>query len=93
MGNLGLCGFPLPQCGEDDKPMTMPPTRGSEDEGILLEWKVVMMGYACGTVVGMAWGYYLVSIGKPFWVVKCVTMLELAIVKLFVKRGARRGRS
>jgi len=78
--------------------MTMPPISGSEDdnsedEGILAEWKVIMMGYACGTIMGLAWGYYMISVGKPFWLVKCITMIELAIVRTFVKPGGRRGRN
>uniref|UniRef100_A0A803MWJ0 Leucine-rich repeat-containing N-terminal plant-type domain-containing protein n=1 Tax=Chenopodium quinoa TaxID=63459 RepID=A0A803MWJ0_CHEQI len=71
-GNLGLYGFPLSNRGGDGQlePEDNESDDSNEDDfrdegGLLSEWEIILMGYGCGTVVGMAWGYYMLSIGKP----------------------------
>ncbi|EOY20415.1 Receptor like protein 27 [Theobroma cacao] len=70
--NLGLCGFPLSkQCGNNEEPKPPVPTR-KEDEGseIAFIWKVVMMGYGCGVVLGLSMGYIVFTTGRPWWFVR-----------------------
>ncbi|TYI41989.1 hypothetical protein ES332_A01G066400v1 [Gossypium tomentosum] len=58
-GNLDLCGFPLSKkCGSEKerKPQT-PKLVEDEDSAIPFIWKVVMMGYGCGVVLGLSTGY------------------------------------
>ncbi|EOY20414.1 Receptor like protein 33 [Theobroma cacao] len=72
-GNLGLCGFPLSkQCGNDEEPKP-PVAMLNEDEGseIAFIWKVVMMGYGCGVVLGLSMGYIVFTTGRPW----CTTLL------------------
>ncbi|KAL5990934.1 hypothetical protein ACLOJK_011839 [Asimina triloba] len=52
LGNLGLCGFPLPvKCEEEDVPNSPLPSEESESE---LDWDMVWIGLAVGFAVG--WG-------------------------------------
>ncbi|KAM6579403.1 hypothetical protein CsatA_003177 [Cannabis sativa] len=60
-GNPGLCGFPLKSCNEDK---TSSPTSQQEEEeehARLFDWKIVLMGYASGMVIGISLGYMLLS--------------------------------
>ncbi|XP_024022132.1 receptor-like protein 9DC3 [Morus notabilis] len=72
-GNPGLCGFPLPKsCNNDDGQ----PDQGDEDgdgdhnKGVI-DWKVVMMGYGSGIVIGISVGYMVVfDRGFDYWFLK-----------------------
>ncbi|WRX28574.1 Leucine-rich repeat - like 10, partial [Theobroma cacao] len=67
--NLRLCGLPLSkQCGNDEEPK-LPVPMPKEDEGfeIAFIWKVVMMGYGCGVVLGLSMGYIVFTTGRPWW--------------------------
>ncbi|EOY13310.1 Uncharacterized protein TCM_031857 [Theobroma cacao] len=72
-GNLGLCDLQLSkQCGN---PEPKPPVALlKEDEGseIAFIWKVVMMGYGCGVVLGFNMGYIVFTTGRPWWFIKMV---------------------
>ncbi|KAM6579413.1 hypothetical protein CsatA_003187 [Cannabis sativa] len=62
-GNPGLCGFPLKSCNEDK---TSSPTSQQEEEeeehaNGLFDWKIVLMGYGSGMVIGISLGYMLLS--------------------------------
>ncbi|WRX29387.1 Leucine-rich repeat - like 10, partial [Theobroma cacao] len=66
-GNLGLCGFPLSKlCGNNEEPKPPVPML-KEDEGfeIAFIWKVAMMGYGCGVVLGLSMGYIVFTTGRP----------------------------
>ncbi|KAL9230010.1 hypothetical protein vseg_005411 [Gypsophila vaccaria] len=97
-GNLGLCGFPLPDCGSRHgrDPTVDGPTDSdaTDDEGmaLLVEWKVVLIGCGFGTIVGMSWGYYILSVGKPFWFTKFAYKIELLVVRFYEKRFRKRAR-
>ena len=71
--NLGLCGFPLSSdCHKGETPQ---PSRISEDDTeseYRFGWKVVLMGYGCGMVLGMIMGYLVFSTGKPRWLARIV---------------------
>lgn len=69
-GNPGLCGFPLSKlCGNREAQ----PNQGDDrehDEG-MFDWKVVMMGYASGVVIGISVGYMvLFSRSGDHWFMK-----------------------
>ncbi|XVF78271.1 hypothetical protein PTKIN_Ptkin14bG0118200 [Pterospermum kingtungense] len=69
-GNLGLCGFPLTkQCG--NKPPA-PKFKEYEGFGIAFIWKLAMMGYGCGLVLGLSTGYIVFTTGRPWWFVRMV---------------------
>ncbi|KAG8502482.1 hypothetical protein CXB51_000366 [Gossypium anomalum] len=73
-GNLDLCGFPLSKkCGseEERKPPT-PKLVEDQDSAIPFIWKVVMMGYGCGVVLGLSTGYIVFTTGRPWWLVRMV---------------------
>ncbi|XP_052875257.1 receptor like protein 26-like [Gossypium arboreum] len=73
-GNLDLCGFPLSKkCGseEERKPQT-PKLVEDEDSAIPFIWKVVMMGYGCGVVMGLSTGYIVFTTRRPWWLVRMV---------------------
>ncbi|GLT38594.1 hypothetical protein SLA2020_128330 [Shorea laevis] len=59
-GNSGLCGFPLSRKCNDLKTLPSPSStpKGNEDSGLLTKfgWKVVVLGYGCGFLVGVVIG-------------------------------------
>ncbi|KAB2043920.1 hypothetical protein ES319_D01G053000v1 [Gossypium barbadense] len=73
-GNLGLCGFPLTkQCGngEGSKPPA-PKRKEAKGSPVAFIWKLVMMGYGCGVVLGLSTGYLVFTTGRPWWFVRMV---------------------
>ncbi|GAV78373.1 LRR_1 domain-containing protein/LRRNT_2 domain-containing protein/LRR_4 domain-containing protein/LRR_6 domain-containing protein/LRR_8 domain-containing protein, partial [Cephalotus follicularis] len=89
-GNSGLCGDPLSKkCG------TLPPPPSSTGEegrssSSLQEfgWRVVLMGYACGLVVGVFVGYIVMK-RKPEWFMTTFGMRRQKMIGV-KKRGCRR---
>ncbi|ESR61446.1 hypothetical protein CICLE_v10018299mg, partial [Citrus x clementina] len=64
IGNLGLCGFPLSdKCSNIDDAQEPAPT----DTWSWFDWKVAMMGYASGLVIGFSIGYMAFATGRPRW--------------------------
>ncbi|KAM7481514.1 hypothetical protein LguiB_006097 [Lonicera macranthoides] len=89
-GNSALCGFPLlKDCGGDETPHQRSPTNLQQDDDSDFEsgftWKVVCLGYGCGTIFGLVMGYLMFLIGKP----KRLTGL---VEKYQYKNGLKRGR-
>ncbi|KAE8720853.1 Receptor like protein 43 [Hibiscus syriacus] len=72
--NSGLCGLPLSrQCG--NRGVAEPPAPlATEHEGseVPFFWKVVMMGYGSGVVLGLSTGYIVFVTGRPWWLVRTV---------------------
>ncbi|XWS57236.1 hypothetical protein CRYUN_Cryun09bG0156900 [Craigia yunnanensis] len=69
-GNLGLCGKPLlKEC--DSFGALPPPSSTSEDSGLLvgLHWKVVLLGYGSGFLIGVVTGHF-VTTRKRDWFAK-----------------------
>ncbi|KAK8506409.1 hypothetical protein V6N12_034142 [Hibiscus sabdariffa] len=68
-GNLGLCGLPLSkQCinsGEAKPPA--PLVVEHEGSKIPFFWKVVMMGYGSGVVLGLSLSYIVFVTRRPWW--------------------------
>ncbi|KAG4213406.1 hypothetical protein ERO13_A01G054500v2 [Gossypium hirsutum] len=70
--NLGLCGFPLSkECSNDER---SEPEQDEEDNGngIAFIWKVAMMGYGCGMVLGISMAYIVFTTGRPWWLVRMI---------------------
>ncbi|XWS10905.1 hypothetical protein CRYUN_Cryun38cG0038400 [Craigia yunnanensis] len=68
-GNLGLCGFPLSKkCGNN---LQLSSTSFTEDDDseIAFIWKLAMMGYGCGLVLGLSIGYIVFATLKPWWLI------------------------
>ncbi|XP_062153922.1 receptor-like protein 7 [Alnus glutinosa] len=72
-GNPGLCGRPLTRkCGNYNEPSSQPSIfEESQDSGSLFEfgWKIVVIGYGCGFVVGVLIGP-IVIVRKHDWLMK-----------------------
>ncbi|KAH1063108.1 hypothetical protein J1N35_028095, partial [Gossypium stocksii] len=65
-GNKGLCGFPVSKdCNIIEPPPPNVLEKDYSKSKIAFGWKVVMIGYGCGVVFGMAVGYVVFQIGKP----------------------------
>ena len=64
-GNLGLCGFQLSkECENNETPTSQPSHESSFGEGF--NWKVVVIGYTCGLVIGLVTGHLVIS-RRPSW--------------------------
>ncbi|XP_076957752.1 receptor-like protein Cf-9 homolog [Bidens hawaiensis] len=83
-GNPKLCGLPLPKkCSErPQEPQLEGDGDGNGDaEESEFTWKVVMMGYGCGTLLGFVLGYLMLSTGKPKWFNAVADAAEHMILK------------
>ncbi|XP_031268828.1 putative receptor like protein 25 [Pistacia vera] len=65
IGNKGLCGRPLPtKCNNDPRPQLPPAfSEGEDDNTSEFDWKIAMMGYGSGVVIGLSIGYIVFSTG------------------------------
>ncbi|XP_071707981.1 receptor-like protein Cf-9 homolog [Rutidosis leptorrhynchoides] len=65
-GNPNLCGLPLPKkCNDNPQEPHLEGDEDDEENGFT--WKVVMLGYGCGTVFGLVMGYLMLSTRRPKW--------------------------
>ncbi|XP_044511441.1 receptor-like protein 9DC3 [Mangifera indica] len=72
-GNLALCGFPLSNTCETYDETPQPLLKSGDGESSNgFGWKVVLIGYGCGMVLGVTMGYLVFSIGKPLWLIRIV---------------------
>ncbi|XVE80510.1 hypothetical protein DITRI_Ditri14bG0145800 [Diplodiscus trichospermus] len=73
-GNEGLCGFPVSKgCNSNESPPPpLVPSDSSENVNFDFGWKVVLIGYVCGVMLGLAVGYVVFRTGKPIWIVSLV---------------------
>ncbi|KAM3752676.1 hypothetical protein ACB098_03G037200 [Castanea mollissima] len=67
-GNLRLCGFPLTKKCESHETPT-PKSSQEASLGEAFDWIVVIIGYACGLVIGLVTGHVITST-RPTWFVK-----------------------
>ncbi|CDY19152.1 BnaA04g18920D [Brassica napus] len=64
-GNLGLCGLPLEEsCFTENTTSIEEPDE--EEDGGVLKWRAVAIGYGSGVLFGLAIGY-VVALYKPEW--------------------------
>ncbi|XVF18622.1 hypothetical protein REPUB_Repub11eG0038300 [Reevesia pubescens] len=91
-GNLGLCGLPLSkQCGNQEGPKQPAPIFVEHDDsGIPFIWKVVMMGYGSGVVLGLSIGYIVFTTGRPWWIVRMIERNWQKNVTKWIRRNGRR---
>ncbi|PHT40240.1 Retrovirus-related Pol polyprotein from transposon TNT 1-94 [Capsicum baccatum] len=80
-GNDGLRGLPLSKdCGGDDG--VLQPTTpvelddDGEEEGDLISWQAVLMGFGCGLVIGLSIIYIMLSTHYPVWFSRMVVKFE-----------------
>ncbi|GKC66518.1 leucine-rich repeat-containing protein [Tanacetum coccineum] len=79
-GNTGLCGYPLPKkCSEYDKPQLE--AREDQEEESGFTWEVVMLGYGCGTLLGLVMGYFMLSTRKVKWFNAFVDAAQSLVLK------------
>ncbi|GAB2258738.1 hypothetical protein Droror1_Dr00014898 [Drosera rotundifolia] len=102
LGNPGLCGFPLPDCGfpylgnpgehsASSSPSTSsaPSTKDGHKGTELLEWKAILMGYVTGIFFGFFGGYYLYLLGKPVWLMRLIYKAEFMLMEQRKKHTRR----
>lgn len=69
IGNPGLCGFPLKDCGEVEAPQPSPwwVHRPTDPFDLMsgLTWKPVLLGYCSGMILGVAIGILMFSTRTP----------------------------
>ena len=66
--NTVLCGFPLSKrCTTDEIPYPSQEIEAKFESGF--DWKITLMGYGCGLVIGLSLGCLIFVSGKPEWLV------------------------
>ncbi|XP_057989660.1 receptor-like protein 9DC3 [Hevea brasiliensis] len=71
-GNLGLCGFPLEKCNSKESQQSAASKEDDSESKIGFGWKVVLAGYGCGVIFGIAMGYVVFKTRNPAWFVRMV---------------------
>ncbi|KAM3357451.1 hypothetical protein P3S68_020381 [Capsicum galapagoense] len=84
-GNDGLRGLPLSKdCGGDDGvPQATTPVELDDEEaeeGDLISWQAVLMGFGCGLVIGLSIIYIMLSTHYPIWVSRMIVKFEHIII-------------
>ncbi|KAL5548572.1 hypothetical protein UlMin_003803 [Ulmus minor] len=93
-GNLELCGFPLSKKCNKDEAQPSPSTNQQEDDRRehIKAWKVILMGYGSGLVIGISIGYMVLSSNKfDDWLMEELEGGHLKFLKKGPKRKARIG--
>ncbi|TYH21029.1 hypothetical protein ES288_A04G009600v1 [Gossypium darwinii] len=92
-GNKELCGFPV---SKGCNIIELAPPNVLEKDGsksnTACGWKVVLIGYGCGIVLGMSVGYVVFQIGKPKWLVNLVESQHEKRRRRMSKKGNRSNR-
>ncbi|KAJ7968201.1 Receptor-like protein [Quillaja saponaria] len=71
LGNAELCGSPLTRkCANLGNSPPLPSTTEEEEHGLFgCDWKIIMLGYGCGLVIGFSIGYTVIT-RKSYWFTK-----------------------
>ncbi|PHT87568.1 hypothetical protein T459_09674 [Capsicum annuum] len=77
-GNDGLHGLPISKdcVGDDGVPQATTTVELDEEEGDLISWQAVLMGYGCGLVIGLSIIYIMLSTYYPVWFSRMVVKFE-----------------
>ncbi|KAB1223826.1 hypothetical protein CJ030_MR2G009179 [Morella rubra] len=76
--NSGLCGISLTKKCDDSYASTLPPVNTHDSTGSLFEfgWRIVLLGYGFGLVVGMTTGHILIA-RKSEWLMRTFSVRQL----------------
>ncbi|XP_058216676.1 receptor-like protein 9DC3 [Rhododendron vialii] len=75
IGNSGLCGLPLSKKCGDSEAQPQPPQPwdvDDDDDASGFTWRIVLMGYGCGLVIGVTMGFVMFLTGRPRWFTRIV---------------------
>ncbi|PHU23551.1 hypothetical protein BC332_08658 [Capsicum chinense] len=77
-GNDGLHRLPISKdcVGDDGVPQATTTVELDEEEGDLISWQAVLMGYDCGLVIGLSIIYIMLSNHYPVWFSRMVVKFE-----------------
>jgi Leucine-rich repeat (LRR) protein len=85
-GNTMLCGFPLSKSCKNDEDRS-PYSTSNDEEELGFGWKAVLIGYGCGSILGILLGHNVFFNGKPQWLSRLVD----SIFSIRLKRTNNRG--
>ncbi|KAM3200814.1 hypothetical protein P3L10_033177 [Capsicum annuum] len=91
-GNDGLRGLPLSKdCGGNYgvPQATTLAELDEEEEGDLISWQAVLLGYGCGLVIGLSIIYIMLSTHYPVWFSRMVVKFEHKIVTKMKRQKKR----
>ncbi|PON33232.1 LRR domain containing protein, partial [Parasponia andersonii] len=96
-GNLGLCGFPISKsCSDDTTYQPSSPTSqhesDEEDHVNGFDWKIALMGYGSGLIIGISIGYIVLTDRAIDWLVEIVREKQQHFLGKGSKRKTRRNR-
>ena len=90
LGNPALCGLPLTKKCRHTVPPTQEVLNGDEDDANdELSWEVILIGYACGLICGLSFGYIVFTRGKPWWFVRYIEELQQKLMRTHMKKIIR----
>ncbi|KAM3324737.1 receptor-like protein Cf-9 [Capsicum chacoense] len=94
--NDGLRGFPLSKdCGGDDGVpqvttlVEQEEEEVEEEEGDLISWQAVLMGFGCGLVIGLSIIYIMLSTHYPVWFSRMFVKFEHIIITRMKRHNNR----
>ncbi|XP_063946257.1 receptor-like protein Cf-9 homolog [Daucus carota subsp. sativus] len=84
LGNSALCGSPLmKKCANTASPPQEVGNGDEDDAGDELTWEAIVMGYGCGLICGLSSAYIVLKLGKPWWFVRYIEVLQLKLMKRY----------
>ncbi|WOG94989.1 hypothetical protein DCAR_0314290 [Daucus carota subsp. sativus] len=84
IGNSALCGSPLTKrCANTASPPQQVGNGDEDDAGDELRWEAIVMGYGCGLICGLSSAYIVLKLGRPWWFVRYVEVLQLKLMKRY----------
>ncbi|XP_044509592.1 receptor-like protein 6 [Mangifera indica] len=91
IGNLGLCGSPLSnKCDNDEAPPMIDEEENNASSWF--DWKIALMGYGSGFVIGISIACMVFSTGKPLFFLRLIERVHQRNVR-WLNRGRRRRRN